>query len=194
MMFVWQDSGDTVKTSFVRASGAALVSSSSSAWTLIQTLNPSAVASIDTQSLAGFNLIRCTIYGLTPATNNVTFRTQISTDGAAFSDWDNGTGVSSNSGAATQTGNTNTNHIGGGLISNTASDGGINGEIVLYNYNQSEKGFCDYKTSFFDPSNASYTRANGTLAETGTTARTHLRFIFSSGNITSGRIVVEGIA
>jgi hypothetical protein len=187
-------SGNVRVLKIVRANGTAVVASGG-AWTHIETLNPSAVADIkNTVSFAGYNLIRITYYGLTPATNGASLRTQTSTDGSTFNDWDSGLRHSSDTTTPTPT------HAAsvymtlntGNDPSNTATDGGANGEIILHNYNQSENATAFYKTNYITATILFY--QHGSLRESGTTARTHIKFIFSSGNITSGRIVIEGIA
>lgn len=160
-----------------------------SIWVYHETLTPSAVANIDTSSLSAYRNIRLTLTDFRPASSTV-LKMQFSTNGSSYSDLSSGTVVYAPL-TSTETlvsspypaGNLN-------ILSGTSSSGGLNAIIHIWNFNQAKVchavsvGACN--TTF------GHYMFRGGFAATGTTARSHIRFLFTTGNITAGRVIVEG--
>ncbi len=165
-----------------------------SAWTNVATLTPSGVASIERTGLSAYKALRITGTNIIPASDGVQFRIRLSSDGVSYlaanynsNSW-RGT-ASNNASTAFQINDPdNSAHIG-----NAAGDGGLNFEAVILAFNVAQKTVIDGVFNFGDTGgNHEYGLVQGW--HTGQTAMQAIQFLFSSGNITSGTILIEGLA
>lgn len=188
-------SGSPVSTKYLSEAGTYVTVPTGSAWTLIETLNPSGVASTqNTVSLSGYRMIRITLNAMVPATTAVNLNMQTSIDGSTFINWS--TCTYNQLQAANTVGSAVAGLLNGasGLITNTAAAGGLSGTIILYQYNQAARGFGVFDTVTAETGSFTITRYSGAMQSSVSTARTHVKFLFSSGNIASGTVVIEGMA
>lgn len=183
------EGSDVVRcVSYNKASGEAVVAATSG-WEIVETLNPSSVATVATTvSLTGYKAVRFTLFGLTPATNSTQPKLEISSDGTSYSAFNANAGAY---GAGLATADTS-GFLCTNQVSNTASNGGVNGHGTLYNTNAGERVLTNGMVTFNPTGGASSGALFSGVSNTITIS--HIRFSFSSGNIASGVILIEGLA
>jgi hypothetical protein len=173
---------------------------------LITTLSASSSASLTFNTLSNtYKSYEFRVINLTPATNAVNLQTNFSTNGGSSYDvtsvysW--GCAGVRNSGGSIAASSSGTygdskivlNITSGNSIQNTASYGGINGVMRLYNpAGTASAKMVDYSTSWAE--GATYVGcAQGGGQYQSATAVNAIQFLMSAGNITSGSIEVWGI-
>lgn len=162
-------------------------------WVTIGTLTPSAVASVEQGSLSGYDAIRITGRALRPATDNVTFAIRLSSDGATYLSTNYDVTVRDNNSANSTTSFNISDPAGTNNIGSAAGDGALDFSITLTSFNAAQKTKC---MGHFVYGDASGSLIKGSVRgwHSGQTAMQALQFAFSSGNITSGSITIEGLA
>ena len=164
-----------------------------SSWETIATLTPSAAASVEQTGLSAYKALRITGTNIIPATDNVNFYIRVSSDGSTY--------LSTNYDVTLQGGN-NTNSTvafsfenpssGGADIGNAAGDGGLSFSVIINDFNIAQKTKVHGDFVFGDTSGGMIRGSIGGW-QTAQTAMQAIRFVFSSGNIASGTIVIEGM-
>jgi hypothetical protein len=183
-------SGTLARTSDLPVAGA---------WTLIEQTEASNSATISFTNLSSYRALRLTIENLLPATSAVGLHMRVSSDnGASYLTTETanlliGMIAGAPDDSATTTSGLLYLHdeaVFGG-IGNLTTNGGVSGSVLISNFNQS--------TYLISSAHIAYGNASGAprfnMAHTifrGSTARDALRILMSSGNITSGRITLEG--
>ena len=180
------------------ASAPSWVAAPSSAMTLISTQTASNSASIDFTGLSTtYKNYLVLLDWVVPSTEGAQFAMRFSTDnGATFIststyNWADLYGVNPNGGNGTNS----FGYLTPGGVASTASLGGLNATITLYNPNASAPtmwsvaGVC-YDTSVFGATISFM----GGGAQTGANSVNAIRFLFGAGNITSGTIKLYGIS
>lgn len=164
-------------------------------WTEIARASPSGVASVAFTDLSAYRYLRITAY-LLPASDSVVVQVRDSVD--------NGSSYRSTSGdyhiqalsassttvtAARVTTGTNM-QINANSIGNVAGEG-LAFTLTIYDFNQAKPAFAFIQAADVDTAGAiCFTNVSGKF--TGTTARDALSLFFSTGNIASGQIILEG--
>lgn len=190
--------GDMWTTSsglFARIAGSTVGPFGASSIVLLQTLTASSSASLasTTALTSAYDMYMIVVNSIVPATNNASFRMQISTDGG--SSYAN-TDYSTTSGAAgfwvlSLYGNSEL------TISNNAASGGISGVYFLSNVNSTSryKTLVGIGTGYFTSTSVGSTAfdviAGGWSGSTS--AINAIQFIMSSGNIGSGTVSIYGV-
>lgn len=172
-------------------------------WVPIATLTPSAAATAVKTDLSAYRALRITGINLIPATDGVTFFIRLSSDNGSSYLATNYAGFQygkDSAGPALTIKATDTTAFeletagtgGSDQIGNAATDGGLDFEILIFSFNAAQKTKAFGK--FVYGSEAGNIQG-GELQEwhTGQTAMDAIQFLFSSGNITSGTIVIEGM-
>ena len=191
-----KSNGDgTVKVLLImRASGQPVVAPAQGAWTSVATLTPSGVASVEQGSLSGYKALRITGINVMPASDGAQFRIRLSSDGSSYL----ATNYDSNSWRGSASNNASTafqisDPDNSAQIGNASGDGGLNFEVVLHSFNAAQKTAISGLFNFGDTAgNHEYGLVQGW--HTGQTAMQAIQFLFSSGNIASGTILIEGLA
>lgn len=155
-----------------------------SAWQLIEELNPSSVTASTSSDLSAWRTLRLTVNNLAPATaaDVVLSHSANGTDFTIYNAYtryflSNSTETVAN--VANLTGNVNV----------ATGAAGYNGVITLYNFNMSVAPTGTALSQW--PNSVFYFGWSG-LYSTGTTPRSHIRFTME-GQSFSGRIVIEGL-
>jgi hypothetical protein len=184
-------SGNVVCEWYTRANGQALAGSG--AWRHIATLSPSAAASIEQTGLSAYKMLRITGNNIIPATDNVEFYIRISSDGVTYlsANYDT-TCRDANSANSTVSFTIGNPASGGADIGNAAGDGGLGFQVIIDDFSAAQKTKCFGQFVFGDTGGAII---SGTVRgwQTAQTAMQALQFLFSSGNIASGEIIIEGV-
>lgn len=190
---IWQSNGNDIKVTVNRASGRAVVET----WEYVETLTASTSANLTTSSLANYSTIRATLRNIRPATDDVEFRAQLSSDGATFLS----TGYDGRSSVATTAATTEATAPADGAVTGTGanvgmgnqtSDGPLSGQIMFGTFNQARKTAIHSTVTYGNPSGNFRSATIRTLNDQST-AMTHIRFTCSSGAIEAGTIVIEGM-
>lgn len=184
-------SGHVLKT---RGAGQNPVFEAGGSWELIGTYVASSSASLDVTNLGAFRAIRVLFNSLRPATDGASLRFHYTTNNGT--NWNDGDAVTQSiqtvdsgvSGIDDAWGISPTGAIG----NNATSDAPVNGFILLTNFGIA--AFCGFvgQLVWADTTGNSTFRSFGGNVRLAT-ARNGIRASFSSGNITSGSITVEGI-
>jgi len=161
-------------------------------WTLLNTLTASSSATLsDTTSITStYDAYAFVIENLLPATNTVTPYIRVTTDGG--STWAAGTAYTlMHAATASAIETTDVATLGVATVANTG--GGICGVCYMTNPNSTTKarGFIGHANAY-DSSSATTQFWSGVYATTGS-AINGVRFMFSSGNIASGKVRIYGI-
>jgi len=178
-------------------------SSFGSSLALLDTLAPSASASVQTTGISAATYVEyyIVLLNLIPATTSTHFQFQVTTDGANFDEpITNGmiraersatqTGSFSFDGTVCQSNGTAMQSLFESQKNDAASN--LNGHIRIWNPGGSRWKSFESLTSF--GTNADYVKwcaSGGTIAATDTI--TGIKFQYSSGNITSGTIQIYGV-
>lgn len=137
-----------------------------------------------------------------PDTNSVGFLFLVSTDGGStYQASSYGWNIFYNGNAGTDNGGQGSTsdssiRISNSLISSTTSNGGVSGELKLYNPLSTSyaKIYVSHIEGFHNSGAPSFYNVTGAGAWNATTAVNAVQFKFSSGNIASGTIRCYGIA
>ena len=194
----WQSEGsDAVRMiAYAKKDGTALaVAVTASAWTSIATLSPSAVATIEQTGLSSYKAIRITGMGIRPANDDVEFYIRLSSDGSTYltSNYSGNTFDTTNENAWPSAIAIANPDSAAGDIGNAAGDGGLDFSIIISSFDAAQKTKA-HGTFVFGETSGSIIDGVVSGAHTDQTAMQALRFMFSAGNITSGTIVIEGMA
>lgn len=172
--------------------------------TLLATLTGAASATLDTAAFnnAVYSRYRAVLQGVIPATDGVSLMVRFSTNGGASypagaTAYDHVT-LGRNAGG----GNTNANSTGADavyvagtspdLIGNAAGEDGVSGEIVIYNAASATlETVMTWQLTYHTTSGERFT-VTGSGGQTSAADTDAIRFLFSSGNITSGTIKLWG--
>jgi|ETNvirenome_6_85_1030632.scaffolds.fasta_scaffold12778_4 hypothetical protein len=178
-------------------------SSFGSSLALLDTLNPTATASVQTTGISAATYVEYYIVmtNIIPATNSTHFQFQVTTDGTNFDEpitsgmvrayrTSSYTGDFGFDGTVCQSNGTAFQSVFEGMA-NTAT-GNMNGTLRIWNPGGSRWKSYNAETSSVASSGAiKITQSGGTIATTDTL--TGIKFQFSSGNITSGIIQIYGV-
>lgn len=178
--------------------------SSGASWVLLASGTASNSATIDfTQISSTYDIYAVEAIGIVPATGAANLVMRMSIDGgstfkAGAGDYNYSVlgltdGAAADNAAGTNTLISITANTG---TSNTASNGGVNATIFLYNLNSTtQRKFAVYSGGHFTGSGNICFSGNGisTLAALTSSAVNAIRFLESSGNITSGVFYLYGI-
>lgn len=194
---------DKALEKYYKFNGATWETPPENTWVLIEKrVIASAVATADFTGLSAYKALRVTGINLVPATDNVNLLTRISSDGSTYlssnyaGDVYTAVGSDTVKSAAASSGSFPiSSPLGPSFlgVGNAAGDGGLDLQMIVKNFNQAQKTKCTAMFEFGDTSGA---LVHGILQSwhTAQTAMQALRLLFSSGNIASGTIVVEGLA
>lgn len=184
----------------LRTNGAAANPSwQSIGWVAVNKTTASNSASIDVTNLGAYSAIRVTISGLLPATDAVALELRFSSNnGSTYittSTYDTANTGIVDAGTAKQTVSVDQGEIDlriGENIGNTTADGGYSGTLLISSFNEARPTFVSGSVAYGTTQSA---RVAGTVggAEGSNTAMNAFRLLMSSGNITSGSILVEGM-
>lgn len=203
---IYESDGTTVYcVGYFRKDGTPVVAGSAAASTVIAVADvdvSGAVAAVDFTSGIGstYSSYTLRLENVTPATGSARIVVQTSTDGG--SSWDAGTGYSvgergirvSTSGAInySSTGAAWFELDGANGTSNTTADGGVSGEFTIINpASTTRQKQVTFQITSGGGSSDVYTTHGGGQRLT-TTAVNGLRVKASTGNIASGRVILEG--
>lgn len=136
------------------------------------------------------------VRNLLPATNNVNLLVTFSTDnGATYLNtnykWSSRKTTDSTN-AVLSSSDSDSSITLATALSNTASQGGLNGDINLFGFAQSRIAKVNGLFSFYDQTPSAANNQAGGI-NTSTTAVTAISFAMSSGNITSGSLTLYGM-
>lgn len=186
---------DTDDNAIVVGDGAAQKTFRANNWEHISTQTLSAVASWAQTGLSAYRDLRIT-GRLTPATDNVTCLVRTDANGGASYDTGAADYVYE---IARATGGTVTSAAGaatGIFIADVGNIGNVAPESIWFtvdalDFNQAVQGVFLWQAGWLDPTTTVYT-AHGQGRRADATARDAIQILFSSGNIASGSITIEG--
>lgn len=194
-------SGLTTETTRTISMGDADVTLRPQAWEMISSTAISSASDWRAANLSAYRMLRITGY-CRPATDTVSFRLRTSTNnGSSFDsgtsdyDWSNLYGITSGGTPVTDFNEDNADqHVNVGVTTavGNASGAGLSFEITVHEFNQSAFAQIDAQTKAIV---AAGTYSIGTVGgrRRSTTARNAISLFFSSGNIASGFVILEGI-
>lgn len=164
-------------------------------WVHIATLTPTNVANINLTGLSGYRKLRIHIENMRSVTDDVRFLVRLSSDGINYLT-SNYTqylvGQDSVAPDATTAFSFEDVPSPGVDIGNAATDGGLFSTFELHNFNIAQKTGI---TGIFAFGDTAGNIGGGTTIgfHTAQTAMQAVRFLFNTGNIASGSIIIEGI-
>lgn len=167
----------------------------SGAWTLIGTYTASSSATLGVTGLSGYKAIRITVCSIKPATDAANLKLEFSNDNGSTHGVQTDTQQvqGSSAGTITSGSGTTTDRYVALSVTSAAGEAAINGVITITNFNVAARA--GFVSQLGYQASGAGTRLSLFYATiNNTTARDALRFAFSTGNIASGNIVVEGIA
>lgn len=173
-------------------------SAPSGLWLPVAKADPSNVASVSFTNLGGYRELRISLANILPATNSVDLWLRTSVDNGA--NYDAGaadytcTGFQNTAGSSFVSGLANTTKmLLADTIGNAANRGVSIPELRIQDFNQTAYARFSWRGQRIDTGGVliSMNGMNGYRAQA--TARNALQILFSSGNIASGHIVVEGM-
>lgn len=165
--------------------GATWATPSANTWTFIEEKTASASATLDFINLSGYRVLRFTVINCQPATDQVSLNCRISSDnGSTFLSTGTYNGVN--------TSFVISDNSGAGSVGNAAGDGGIGGQGIISDFNIAQKTKMLSNMVWGDQTGSIGDRTHLSF-QTAQTAMNAIRFMFSSGDITSGSIVLEGM-
>lgn len=169
--------------------GATWATTAAGKWLSIEEQTASASALLDFINLSGYRVLRLTINNLKPATDQVACQIRISSDnGSTFLATST---YSSSSGGAVSAARL-TIVAGAGAVGNAAGDGGFSGQVLVLDLNIAQKTKFIGNAVWGDEGGATGTQILG-WSQSAQTAMNAIRLMFSTGNITSGSAVLEGM-
>ncbi len=163
-------------------------------WQKIHEGTISSAASFTQTGLSAYRRLRVS-GSFVPVTDSIDLNIQVSTDNGSSYDTGSNYRIASTIAYYSGTFNYNATAIGfivGGLQDNAAGDG-VSFAAELFDFNQARKCRALITAGGLRGDNASEHAFATSGTHTGTTARDALRLIFSSGNISTGHILVEGL-
>lgn len=194
--------GTSGQTIISGGSGAGASWGSAGAWVLIGNYTPTNVATLDVTNLSAYSAIRVTFSNLRPATDNVVLWARISSDnGSSYistSTYNHvvQTALQNATPALSTTGQTGAAvfvvSAGGTAIGNAAGDGGVGGQLLFTDFNTAQKTKLQTQTTLGDTGGLMRS-SNVNASQNAQTAMNAFRLLFSSGNISTGLVCVEGL-
>lgn len=185
----------------LRTNGAAANPSwQTNGWTFVSKTTASNSATLDVTDLGSYSAIRITINSLLPATDNTQLLLRFSSDNGAtyiatntYKYANSGINDAATARTTVSTGDSALKLIMQDNLGNLAADGGYSGTVILSSFNLAIPTFASGSVSY---GNNFANAVVGTIGgfQTGSTAMNAFRLLMDSGNITSGSIVVEGMA
>lgn len=158
------------------------------AWHKIGIYTPSSAAQLDITGLGSYKALRLSFIDWIPATDSVELNLRLSSDnGSSF--------ISTNYVTPTGGVTDRAQIAGAATIGNASTDGGAKGVVNIFDFGVAQKTTINGSYSFiwFDTSGNYHTVAAGANVHTPQTAMNAIRIYFSSGNIASGTLVLEGL-
>jgi hypothetical protein len=174
-------------------------------WKFIEKKTASASVQIDFALPTGFNAYKIAYYSVVPANDDVGFWARLSNDGGStfrattvypYQGYGivNATAAGFSSGADNEIVLVNDGFAAGDRVSNVAGEGGIDGEIYIFGARDSAR-FTKIKSILSYA--AATANAMGSFESTGmlniAELNNAIRFLFGTGNITSGAFVLYGL-
>lgn len=179
----------------LRSGGAGANPTWGNQWEVVSILTASNSAELVATNLSIYRAIRLTFNNLRPSTDtqaNLHFSTDngvtYSTTGAL-----SGSSIWRNTSGAAGAVNTDESQVWvGNQIGGASTDGGLNGSILITNFNVAVYGGINGVYSYGDFNSITHSVIVALLTEEGV-AYNALRFRFGTGNIVAGSLIVEGI-
>jgi hypothetical protein len=205
--FIEYATGDWRCTSYTKASGVAVVTTTGSGWVPIKTVTASAVATVDFVNGSGgvvldgtYKAYAIVISDLVPATDNTSLYMRTSTDAgsnydAGSSDYDSGGVEVEIDGSISATGYGAENTAFMNICPNIGNDTGESASVTIYLFNPAGTKYCKAKWSAVrDTAAGNVVTTTGCGRRQSTADVDAVRLLMSSGNITSGTFTLYGLA